>query len=190
MKHIISLLLLLFTGSIIFAQNTNKRIFGVSTGYAFKYENSVYIDFGDYSTWPDHLGNAMFNVFYEYMFTSSFKMGVNLNYEKSKIDDFYLGKSSAKKYMWGFHWIGQYPRKPLHGELGGYFKTGVLIHEEFDKNPKGIEYGIIAGPAMDIGKISLALHFQAGMSYFFQDESPTDILVFYPQLLFKLGYCF
>jgi len=169
---------------------TNKQTAGLALGYAIKDESSVYIDFGEYSSWPDHLGNPVITAFYEYRLTPSFKAGLNLTYEKSKIDDFFLGESSARKYMLGFHWIGQYPVRPLHGEFGGYFKTGVITHEEFDDNPLGIHYGIIIGPAVDFGNISLAVHFQSGMGFFFQSGSPDDVMIFYPEVIVKVGYNF
>jgi hypothetical protein len=190
MKKIFSLCCSLAVCFSIFGQNSKNNIAGFSVGYGFKYENTVYIDFDEYSTWADHLGNATFGFFYENKLTPSFKIGTNFNYEKSKVDDYYLGESYAKKYMWGIHWIGQYPKSAFHGELGGFFKTGIIAHEEFGHNPKGMQYGIIAGPAVDFDRVSVAVHFQSGLSYFFQSESPTDVLVFYPEVLLKMGYCF
>ncbi len=190
MKKIIASGLLLFIFIGLFSQKTSNSIAGFSVGYGFKYENTVYIDFGEFSTWADHMGNPSFNVFYEYRLTPSFKLGTSLNYEKIKVDDFYLGESSAKKYLWGVHWIAQYPKTGLHAELGGFFKAGKIVHDDFENNPKGMQYGIIAGPALDFGKISLAVHFQSGFSYFFQDDSPTDVLVMYPEVVLKIGYCF
>jgi hypothetical protein len=188
-KNIILLLILFLPGNFMNAQEL-KQSAGFSIGYAVPYDNSIYVDNGAYTTWPDHTGNSVVNLFYEYRFLPYFKAGVHFEYEKSKFSDFYLDESTASRYAFGFHWIGQYPQTPLHGELGGYFNTGIITQENFEHNPKGIEYGIIAGPAMELDKFTIAFHAQAGMSYFFSSQLPKAVLIFYPRFIFKIGYNF
>jgi len=188
-KNIIFLLVLFLSCNFIIAQQS-KQSAGFSIGYALPYDNSIYVDNGEYTTWPDHTGNTFVNLFYEYRFLPYFKAGVHFEYEKSKFNDFYFDESSATRYVIGLHWIGQWPQSPLHAELGGYFNTGFISQENFEHNPNGIEYGIIAGPALDIDKFTIALHIQPGMSYFFSSQLPKAVLIFYPRLLFKVGYNF
>ena len=190
MRMILYFFALLFITSNALTAQESKQSAGFSIGYALKYDNAIYVDNDQYTTWPDHTGNSVIDLFYEYKFFPFFKAGIHAEYEKSKFNDFYLDNSYATRYVLGFHWIGQYPKTPLHAELGGYFNFGIITQQDFENNPKGIEYGIIAGPALDIDKFTIALHAQPGMSYFFSSSLPKAVMIFYPRFLIKVGYNF
>ena len=154
------------------------------------WENSVYIDLDQYSTWPDNQASPAFNLFYEYQVSPFFKLGAHIDFEKSKLNDDYPFEEGFKsnRFAFGLHWIGQYPQKPLQAELGGFLNMGFATCEQWDANMKGLEYGIIAGPAYSFGQIKIALHIQPTYSWLFSNDMPEAVLLMYPRIMCKLHY--
>jgi hypothetical protein len=188
MKNIVTLSVLMV--AVCALSQENKHIVGVSLGSSLPWENGIYIDYDDYETWPDNKAHAVINLFYEYRLTKQFRIGGQVEHEKNNIEVTYPfeEKVEARRIAIGLHWLGHFPDNPLSLELGGYSNLAFCSSDDWDTNLKGVEYGIMVGPAYDLDVVKLALHFQPGFSYLFSDDIPEDVLLMYPRILFKLYY--
>jgi hypothetical protein len=183
-------LIMLFLSFISAFSQDNKHIVGISTGTSMPWENSIYIDYDQYTTWPDSKMNPNLSVFYEYQLSPYFKVGSHIDYEKTKLEITYPFDENitTKRVALGLHWIGQFPNKTAHVELGGFSNVAFLTSEDWDANMKGIEYGIIVGPAFSFGRFKIALHFQPTFSFLFSNDLPENVLLMYPRMMCKLHY--
>ncbi|MFO7368930.1 MAG: hypothetical protein R6X09_01530 [Bacteroidales bacterium] len=181
-------LLLLCLGQA-FAQE-GKHIVGLSSGITMPWDDGVYFDLEPYNTWPDNQLSPAFGLFYEYQLASFFKLGTHFDFERSNFKDDYPFEEGFKgnRFALGLHWIGQYPDKKLQAELGGFFNVAFATCKEWDADVKGIEYGIIVGPAYSFGNIKIALHLQPTFSYLFSNDMPEAVLLMYPRIMCKLHY--
>ena len=189
-KSIYLLVLVLFAGfHSAFGQDTRHYV-GISSGITMPWENGIYIDYDQYVIWPDSKINPTFSMFYEYQLSSYFKLGCHVDFEKTKVEVTYPFDENikSKRFALGVHWIGQYPNNRLHAELGGFSNFAYASSDAWDSNLKGVEYGIIVGPAFSIKKFKIALHFQPTFSYFFSKDLPENILLLYPRVMCKLHY--
>jgi len=180
-----SLLFLSFYSA--FSQN-NKHIVGISSGITVPWENGIYIDCDQYVSWLDNKLSPTFSMFYEYQLSSYFKMGCHIDYENTKMEIPFEDDIKTNRFASGLHWIGQYPDKMIQAELGGFSNVVFVKSDDWDSNMKGIEYGIIIGPALSIKKIKIALHFQPTFSYFFSNALQESVLLLYPRIMCKLHY--
>lgn len=183
---------LLFSSSL--KSQTGKHSFALSIGWGIPFENSVYIgnDEPDIDIWADIKTNIPITFSYEYGLSDFVKAGGRIEYEKINFDSYYSGETFAKRFAIGIHCLVSYPKNPFHGEFGGFGNFGFLISDEFDNSIKGIEYGIMIGPAYRLDKINIALHFQPCYGYYFITKSnfPSTVLVMYPRILAKVSYEF
>ena len=163
--------MLFFFSSIMFSQK-NKHIIGVSAGISFPWEDVIYLDYDQYDVWSNNEVNPVLSVFYEYGFTEYFKMGCHMEMERNKIEiDYPFDEGiTCKRFALGIHWIGQYPQNMLHAELGGFGNFAFCRSDDWDANLKGIEYGVIIGPAVTVDDFKIALHFDPTFSYLFSKD--------------------
>ncbi|MGD2034214.1 MAG: hypothetical protein PVF73_04100 [Bacteroidales bacterium] len=168
-----------------------KHFVSLSVGYGIPFENSIYTDNEDpdIDIWMDPGTNIPIALIYEYGLSDLLKAGAKIEYEKVNFDSYYTGESYANRLAIGIHSLASYPRTMFHAEFGGYGNFGILNSDEFDSSVKGIEYGIMIGPAVRTGKINIALHFQPCYGYYFLSGSdqPEDALVMYPRIAAKVS---
>lgn len=189
-KQLLTISLLLICITLYSQGKEKKHSVGFSTGPTFPRENGMYIDYDEYSVWPDTKLSLVYNIFYEYTSSSNLKVGCHIEYENTKSDITYPFEEEikARRLVFGFHWIGQVPKHFIHLDLGGYLNFGSARSDEWDTNLNGIEFGILAGPAIDFDRFGIALHAKPGFSYFFSDDSPEDILFFSQRVMLKFSY--
>lgn len=189
-KSIVLFTFILFISYYTANSQSNKHIVGLSAGITMPWENGIYIDYSQYNIWPDNKANPSLSMFYEYKVLPFFKIGCHLDYENSKVEITYPFDEDIKtrRVAIGFHWIGQYPDTKIHAELGGFSNMAFASSDAWDANMKGVEYGIIVGPAISFNEFKIALHFQPTFSYFFSNDNPESVLLLYPRILCKLHY--
>ncbi len=177
----------------LFSQKS-KNVVSLSAGMNIKIENSAYIDFDnpDYEIWIDPETHAIFNLSYNYRLNETLRLGVNMEHEKLNLESFYTDKISVNRTSFGFQFIAQFPETPFHAEIGGFGNLGHIASDDFVNSLWGIENGIIAGPAYQIGQIEMSLQFQSCFGYYFlpSNEAPASSLIMYPRLFMKIGYLF
>ncbi len=193
MKKQLSLIILLLASICLFSQEKgNVHSVGFSTGVCLPREDGMYIDFDQYNVWPDTKLSVIYNIFYEYKLSPYFKIGYHIEYENIKSEISYPSDKelSAKRFVFGLHWIGQVPRYFIHLDLGSYVNVGSASSKDWDANLNGVEFGITVGPGIDFGQFGIALHLKPGFSYFFSEESPETVLLFNQRLMIKVQYYF
>ncbi len=190
MKKSIFLITIIILGFLSAFSQNHKHIIGISSGITFPLKNTIYIDYDQFSTWPDSKINPTYSIFYEYGTSDYFKLGLNFNFENIGIEITYPIEDDfkANKFSFGLHWIGQYPKTILHAELGGFMNFAYASSDSWDANLKGLEYGILIGPAVSIKKFKIALHFQPTFAYLSSKDLPEDALLMFPRIMLKLGY--
>jgi len=181
----------MFSGTMLFAQS-GKHSISLSVGYDIPFENSIYInnDDPDIEIWADPENDIPFAILYQYKLSDFLKAGAGIEYNKIKFESFYTNETDAKRIAIGIHCLASYPNTSFHAEFGGFGNFGILNSDEFDNSIKGIEYGIMIGPACQTGRINTAIHFQPCFGYYFisGDEHPDDALIMYPRLFAKISY--
>lgn len=179
---------------ISYTQDTgeNRHSVGLGVGSGIPWEDGSYIDFGNYTSWPDNHLTTVFSLFYDYRINPYLTAGAHIDLETGKADVSYpiSEETSTTRLALGLHWLAMYPNQRLQAQLGGYFNYGTLMADDFDNTPGGFEYGIIAGPAFKMKQYTLALHMMPGFSYLFTSGSPSAVLIFYPRVMLKCSYTF
>jgi len=185
MKRIIICILCLTTSGILFGQDQPKNLVGISAGI---------VPFGDayfdmpINAWPDRESSPVGQVFYARQVSEVFRIGSYLEYENAKFNN-----SSTKiiysfsRYNLGINWLGQFPKTSWHMQLGGYFGYGFLIAKDWD-NLKGVDLGLIIGPAYEKNKFGMALHMQGGHAWYGSSGTPEGVMLYYPKFLLKFYY--
>jgi hypothetical protein len=173
------------------AQET-KHTVGLSVGSGIPIEHGLYLDFDDYTQWPDNKLTTVLGLSYEYSLTDYLAVGAHVNLEQGKADVTFPINETMKstRLVGGLHWLTRYPNGKVHAQLGGYFNLGTMMSDEFEKSPFGFEYGLILGPAVRFDRYTAALHMMPGFSYFFSGDLPSDVLIFYPRAVIRVSYSF
>lgn len=164
----------------------SKHVVGIGFGRVAYSDDIVYVSTGS-GVWFKYNKDVIFNLNYAYKVYPYFRIGGYFEYESAEMESDLLKNTKGSRFDIGGQWLGEYPKTKLRAQLGGYFAFSVLSNELWDKTLKGINYGIMAGPCYDFGKISISLHVHAGMSPYFGDE-PEDVDVLAPKVFLKIYY--
>ena len=170
----------------LFCQDLIKNNLGVSIGIVPAITD-MYVDM-PMNTWPNKHTGILFQGFYTRQVSESFRIGAYLGYEKINFSDIAeTTVNSLNNYKIGLDWLGQFPKKPLNMQLGGFFGYGFLSAKTWDKL-NGFEYGMIAGPAYEFEKIGIALHVHYGRAWYESTGLPIGVMLYDPKILLKVYY--
>ena len=141
-----------------------------------------------FNFWPNRELSPVANIFYARQVTESFRIGSFFEWEQVNFTDVYSPeKRNFQRFNFGFNWLGQFPKTKLHLQLGGYFGYGILKATNWD-DPKGVDLGLIAGPAFETDHLGLALHLQGGHAWYESTGSPSGVMLYTPKILLKIYY--
>jgi len=163
-KFFLSVILILLFLSVN-AQNDKKHIVGITYGFEYMDED---IWVGDpYNAWIKQTSSNIVEMFYYYKLSQLFHIGTYIDFENMKFDAYSSSKQISKRLGIGALWLGHYPNKNIQFQLGGFsgYSYGIIKNEDV-KNRSGVEYGIIAGPAIEYNDFGIAVHFYAGFSWY------------------------
>ncbi len=187
---IVSLILVIAffsTSKPIIAQESN-HVFGLGIGKAAFSDDIVHIEAGGDDFWMKYKSDITFNASYAYKVFPYFRIGGYFEFENSTLTDDYYGEVKGTRIDFGGQWLSEYPAESkLKIQLGGYFGFSMLSNEDWDEKPKGMNYGIMAGPSYNVGKVTVAFHVHAGLSNYFGDkvENVNNLV---PRVFFKVFY--
>jgi hypothetical protein len=187
--RIISILLLLTLISGTSLSQEQKHIIGFSYGFQYK-DGDIWI--GDpFDLWIDQTSSTIFEGFYYYRLSSLFQAGFYCDYEAGKFDVTGISEQLARRIGFGTIWLGHYPDKLIQFQLGGYFgyNTASIDYDDFG-NRGGIDYGIIAGPAIEYRNLGIAIHHHSGFSWYPKDAEPDEFSYANSKIKIKLYYKF
>lgn len=185
MKNIIICVLCFTTSGFLFGEDQPKNVFGVSFGIVPI--GDAYLDM-PINTWPDRESSQVGQVFYARKVSEVFMIGSYLEYENANFSNSSSDVNySFSRYSIGLNWLGKYPKTQLHMQLGGYIGYGLLTAKDWD-NLKGVDLGLIIGPAYERNKIGIALHMQGGHAWYGSSGTPEGVMLYYPRFLFKIYY--
>jgi hypothetical protein len=185
MKKMIILSVLCFlTTTSLFSQDRPKNIIGVSAGIVPGIMD-FYFDM-PFNFWPKRELSPIYQVFYARQVLEFFRIGAYLELEKAK----FSGTSDGLTHSFGrtnigLNWLGQYPKTAFHLQLGGYFGYGYLKADNWN-NPKGIDLGVIMGPAYEKNNIGVAVHMHGGHAWYKSSGTPQGVMIYTPKVLFKV----
>ena len=183
-KEILIMLCLMLMFSLYSQTNEKKNIVGFGAGFCPA--KDVWI--GDpLNFWADINTSPVFQIYYAHQLLQSVRLGSYFEYENAT---FKGTTNKASRYVLGLNWLAQYPNRPLHIQLGGYFGYGFVQSDMWDQSLGGIEYGMIAGPAYEKSNFGIALHFPTGFSYYFSTGTPDEVSYSKGIYLLKLYYKF
>lgn len=181
-------ILFLTTGSLLVGQSQPKNILGVSTGIV-PAVNDMY--FGSpYNFWPKRALSNIYQVFYARQIFSTVRIGAYFEYERVKFKaepDPQI--HNVLRHNIGVNALGQFPKTPLHMQLGGYLGFGSLNADQWDKLT-GVDFGFIAGPAYEKNHCGAAIHVQTGYAGYTSSGIPEEVKLYNPKILLKLYYLF
>ena len=121
-KHTV-ILFMVFVPFLLNAQ-VQKHSFYVTSNYNVALENSLYIDFDDpdFEVWTEPENAFSFGLGYTYSLNQFLGVGLQIETEKIKINDYYLGDdASANRFAYGIHFLTKYPENTIHAVGGGFF---------------------------------------------------------------------
>lgn len=171
-----------------FAQETN-HVFSIGLGKVAYSDNIVHVESSVDDFWLKYESDITLNAAYGYKVFPYFQIGGYFEFEKSKFSsEDYLGDFKSTRIDIGMQWLGEYPAdSKFKAQLGGYFGFSMLSNDDWDEKPKGMNYGIMAGPCYNVGKITVALHVHAGLSNYFGDKIE-NVNNLAPRVYLKLFY--
>jgi len=137
--------------------------------------------------WVDINVSPVIQVFCTRQVLQAVRLGSYFEYENAKFKD---TNDKAARYNMGFSWLAQYPDKPFHAQLGGYFGYGFVKTNNWDQSLGGIDYGIIIGPAYEKNSLGIALHVQSGYCYYTSSGAPDEVSYSKGRFLLKVYYKF
>lgn len=188
---IVSLILvstILFSSKQTAAQETN-HVFSIGIGKVAYSDNIVHVESSFDDFWLKYKNDITLNASYGYRVFPYFQIGGYFEFEKSTFgsEDF-VGELKGSRIDFGMQWLGEYPAESkFKVQLGGYMGFSMLSNSDWDETPKGMNYGIMAGPCYNTGKIAVALHVHAGLSNYFGDViENANILA--PRVYLKVFY--
>lgn len=189
MKNLFILVVALFTTTAsvsAFAQaNDNQNMAGIGVTFTPYMNAGLYFD-EPWVFWPDNEPSIFPRLFYARKLNETLRLGIYLEYGKNKFSDNNRDEvHSFSRNVIGIDWLAKYPASKLHLQLGGYFGAGMITADNWD-NLKGIDFGLLAGPAFESGHIGASLQVKAGFAPFFSDGTPNTVLMHTPGILFKV----
>jgi hypothetical protein len=181
---ILCLFSLLLTLNLFSQSKEQKNIVGFGAGFCPA--KDVWIG-NPVNLWADINSSPLFHVFYSRQIREAVRLGGYFEYENATFTN---TTDKASRYIIGINWLAQYPNKPFHLQLGGYFGYGFVKADMWDQRLGGIEYGMLAGPAYEKNNFGMALHFPAGFSYFISSGIPDEVSYSKGTYLLKVYYKF
>ncbi|MEI8049752.1 MAG: hypothetical protein WCI92_20440 [Bacteroidota bacterium] len=140
--------------------------------------------------WPNRQQSPIYLRVYARQGYDFFRIGAYHEYEEVKFSDNESSEiRSFTRSNIGLNWLGQFPKTPFHFQLGGYFGYGFLKATNWS-NLKGTDYGMLAGPAFEKGKMGVALHVQYGHAWYKSTGTPIGVMLYTPKYLLKVYYKF
>jgi hypothetical protein len=183
-KGIICLLCFMLTLNLYCQEKQNKSIVGIGAGFCPA--RVIWIG-NPVNEWLDINLSPVLQVFYEYQVLTSVRLGSYLEYENATFTN---ASDRASRYNIGVNWIAQYPNKPFHAQLGGYFGYGLVKANIWNQSLAGIDYGIMVGPAYEKNNFGVALHIQTGFAYYVSSGSPDEASYSKERVLLKVYFKF
>jgi hypothetical protein len=187
-KTVLLLLFLTIITNVSFSQD-QKHIAGLSYGFQYK-DGDIWV--GDpYNLWVDQTGSSIIEGFYYYRLSPLFHVGFYCDFETGKFDVIGLPVQEAKRIGFGPIWMGHFPDKAIQLQLGGYFgfNTAFVEYDDFG-NRRGIDYGIIVGPAFEYKNFGLAIHHHSGFAWYPYDGEPDEFSYANSKIKIKFYYKF
>jgi hypothetical protein len=183
-KKILCILCLMLTFSIYGQDQEKRNIIGVAAGYCPG--RDVWIG-NPINIWLDINASPILHLFYTRQVIHSVRLGTYFEYENATIKS---TNDKASRYNAGLTWLAQYPDKPLHAQLGGYFGYGFVKADIWDQTVSGIDYGIMIGPAYEKNNFGIAFHLQTGFSYYTSTGTPDEVSYSKGRFLVKIYHKF
>ena len=181
---ILSIFCLMLSMNLFAQQQEQKNIIGVGAGFCP--DKTVFIG-NPINSWADINASPVFQVFYARQVLPAVRLGSYFEYENAT---FKSTNDKASRYVLGLNWLAQYPNKPFHIQLGGYFGYGFVKADMWNQSLWGIEYGMIVGPAYEKNNFGVALHLPTGFSYFTASGTPDEVSYSKGIYLLKVYYKF
>jgi hypothetical protein len=181
---ITSMVCLLLTLNLFSQVKEQKNIAGIGAG--FSPARVVWIG-NPVNVWADIIPSSIVQVFYARQVLAAVRLGGYLEYENAT---FKSADEKASRYNFGLNWLAQYPSKPFHAQLGGYFGYGFVKANIWDQSLGGIDYGIMVGPAYEKNNFGIAMHLHSGFSYYTSSGVPDEVSYSKARFLLKAYYKF
>jgi hypothetical protein len=145
--------------------------------------NEIYVD-EPLDFWPGREMSYMLQLSYARHFTEACLFGPYLEFEKVMYS---VGADvrNLKRYNVGIGWLGKYPQRRLHMQLGGFVGVGQLRGSNWDVL-WGSDAGMIAGPAFETRHLGAAIHFQIGHAWYESSGVPEGVMLYNPKFLIKM----
>jgi hypothetical protein len=185
MKKIILVYVLSFLATTyMYSQDQPKNIIGVSAGIVPGIMD-LYFDM-PFNFWPKRELSPIYQLFYARQVREAFRIGGYLEYEKAKFSGDSDGLiHSFRRTNVGLNWLGQFPKTAFHLQLGGYFGYGFVKADNWT-DLKGIDLGLIMGPAYEKKNMGVAVHMHGGHAWYNSTGIPTGVMLYTPKVLFKI----
>lgn len=169
------------------AQNESKKnIAGFGSTYVPYLKHGMYFD-DPFDFFPNQEPSVFIRLFYARKLNETLRLGSYL--EAAAMNEFtdQSGDSphSFSKQTIGIDWVSRYPETKLHLELGGYFGYSFLKANNW-ANLKGIDFGMLAGPAYETKHFGVSVMIKAGFAPYFSSGTPEGILLYAPGMLFQV----
>jgi hypothetical protein len=175
---------LILTSSLFSQVTERKNMAGF--GFGFCPAKDVWIG-NPLNFWADINSSQIFHVFYAHQLREAVRLGGYFEYENATFTN---TSDKASRYSIGLNWLAQYPDKPLHIQLGGYFGYGFVKADIWDQRVSGIEYGMLVGPAYEKNNFGIAFHLPAGFIYYTSSGTPDEVSYSKGTYLLKVYYKF
>ena len=167
----------------LLCQDLARNFIGISAGIAPGISD-LYIDI-PFDYWPERKAGPIINIFYDRRLNESIRAGGFAEFERINYSDTASSEVfNIHRYSLGLNWVSQYPRAPLHMELGGYLGYGFMVAGNWD-NLHGFGYGLILGPGYELRKIGFALHVHWGRYWYESTGIPVGVMDYTPKILVK-----
>lgn len=187
-KTILILLFFMIIANVSYSQE-QKHIVGLSYGFQYK-DGDIWVG-NPYNLWIDQTGSSIIEGFYYYRLSPLFQTGFYCDFEAGNFDVIGLPVQEAKRIGFGALWLGHYPDKAIQLQLGGYFGYNTAFVDYDDVGSRGgIDYGIIAGPAIEYKNFGLAIHHHSGFAWYPYDGEPDEFSYANSKLKIKFYYKF
>lgn len=165
--------------------NDNRNLAGTGITFTPYMGAGLYFDEPS-SFWPDNEPSIFTRLFYARRLNETLRLGIYLEHGKNRFSDNNRDEVySFRRNVIGIDWLAKYPATKLHMQAGGYFGAGLIKADNWD-NLKGIDFGLLAGPAFESGHIGVAVQVKAGFAPFFADGVPNTVLMHTPGVLFRV----
>jgi len=177
---------IVFNCSNAFTQE-HKFVAGMGIDF-FKDQSYAWVE-EPYNHWVDLYPSTAFNLYCHYKTSPYFQFGAYTEFLTMRLDRFSLDEEVIRCNL-GISCIGKYPDWYLHWQMGAYFAPGIILPDEHENNAIGLDYGMIAGPALEIKQFGVAFHFHSGYARYVSGGEPEKLRYYNPRFFLKTYYTF